>query len=102
MAFDTFKVAKRAEENLSKIFDYYTNIDDKLAKQFFQEIDKCFEYIKDFPYMFTKKYKEIRVCFTKVFPYGIYYIVRVTPIRKKITITIINILHTSRKVRYKE
>ncbi len=52
--------------------------------------------------MFTKKYKEIRVCFTKVFPYGIYYIVRVTPIRKKITITIINILHTSRKVRYKE
>ncbi len=48
MAFDTFKVAKRAEENLSKIFDYYTNIDDKLAKQFFQEIDKCFEYIKDF------------------------------------------------------
>ena len=97
MASDTFRVGKRAEKNLSKILDYYTDIDEKLANRFFQEIDKCFEY-----YMFTKRYREIRVCFTKVFPYGIYYVIKVTPKRKTTTITVINILHTSRKVRYKE
>lgn len=52
--------------------------------------------------MFTKRYREIRVCFTKVFPYGIYYVIKVTPKRKTTTITVINILHTSRKVKYKE
>ena len=102
MASDTFRVGKRAEKNLSKILDYYTDIDEKLANRFFQEIDKCFEYIKDYPYMFTKRYREIRVCFTKVFPYGIYYVIKVTPKRKTTTITVINILDTSRKVRYKE
>ena len=54
MASDTFRVGKRAEKNLSKILDYYTDIDEKLANRFFQEIDKCFEYIKDYPYMFRK------------------------------------------------
>ena len=102
MASDTFRVGKRAEKNLSKILDYYTDIDEKLANRFFQEVDKCFEYIKDYPYMFTKRYRGIRVCFTKVFPYGIYYVIKVTPKRKTTTITVINILHTSRKVRYKE
>ncbi|GJH40190.1 hypothetical protein RCZ04_07400 [Capnocytophaga sp. HP1101] len=102
MASDTFRVGKRAEKNLSKILDYYTDIDEKLANRFFQEIDKCFEYIKDYPYMFAKRYREIRVCFTKVFPYGIYYVIKITPKRKRTTITVINILHTSRKVRYKE
>jgi len=102
MASDTFKISKKAEENLLKILDYYTDIDETLAKRFFEEISKCFEYIRDNPYLFAKRYKEIRVCFTKVFPYGIFYIVRITPKRKITAMTIINILHTSRRVRYKE
>ena len=32
MASDTFRVGKRAEKNLSKILDYYTDIDEKLAE----------------------------------------------------------------------
>ena len=67
MASDTFKISKKAEENLLKILDYYTDIDETLAKRFFEEI---------------------RVCFTKVFPYGIFYIVRITPKRKITAITI--------------
>ena len=102
MASDTFKISKKAEENLLKILHYYTDIDETLAKRFFEEISKCFEYIRDIPYLFAKRYKEIRLCFTKVFPDGIFYIVRITPKRKITAITIINILPTSRRVRYKE
>ena len=85
MASDTFKISKKAEENLLKILDYYTDIDETLAKRFFEEISKCFEYIRDNPYLFAKRYKEIRVCFTKVFPYGIFYIVRTRRSHLKIT-----------------
>lgn len=101
MAFDKLIIRSNAKAKLIKEIDYYNHIDEELAKRFFNEIDTCIGYIKENPLLFQKRYGNIRVCFTKTFPYGIYYVIKETPKLKKKRIYIINILHTSRKVKHK-
>lgn len=100
MDIDKLIIRPNARIKLLKEIDYYHNIDEELSKRFFNEIDTCFGYIQNNPLLFQKRYKDIRVCFTKTFPYGIYYVIKETPKLKKKRIYIINILHTSRKVKY--
>ena len=102
MAIDKMLIRTNAKKGLFEALEYYNQIDQKLGEKLKNEIMGCLEYIYENPYMFQKRYKDIRVCFTKVFPYGIYYVVRTTPKTQKERVYILNILHTSRKPRYKE
>lgn len=102
MAIDKMLIRTNAKKNLFEALEFYNEIDQKLGKQLKNEIMGCLEYIYENPYMFQKRYKDIRVCFTRVFSYGIYYIVKTTPKTQKERVYVINILHTSKKSRYKE
>nr|WP_012552603.1 type II toxin-antitoxin system RelE/ParE family toxin [Capnocytophaga canimorsus]ACI15355.1 hypothetical protein [Capnocytophaga canimorsus] len=102
MAIDKMYIRTNAKKSLFEALEYYREIDQKLGIQLKNEIMGCLGYIYENPYMFQKRYKDIRVCFTKIFPYAIYYIVKTTPKTQKERVYILNILHTSRKSRYKE
>lgn len=77
-----------AEDDLISSLDWYFNINQKLAQDFFEKINESFEKIKKNPQHYQKRYKEIRIVFVRKFPYGIYYITEGN------TIYILAILHT--------
>lgn len=101
MDIDKLIIRPVVKEKILEEIKYYHDIDEELSKRFFNEIDVCLGYIENNPYLFQKRYGEIRVCFTKVFPFGIYYVIKETPKLKKKRIYVINLLHTSKKTRYK-
>ncbi|MRI64596.1 type II toxin-antitoxin system RelE/ParE family toxin [Ornithobacterium rhinotracheale] len=101
MEFDKLIVRPNAKKHLSEIFEYYKDIDEELAQRFFKEVISCLEYIEQNPLFFQKRYQEIRICFTNVFPYGIYYCIKETPKLKKKRIYVLSILHTKRRIKYK-
>ena len=63
-----------------------------LEKRFALAVKETIKYIIGNPFLFEVKYKNTRVAFTSVFPFGIHYIFNETTN----TITILTILHTSK------
>lgn len=89
------------KKNFLEAISFYNQIDTEIGKSFKEQVGKCILYIEQNPYMFQKKYGEIRAVFTKIFPYAIYYVIKETQKSEIENVYIINILHTSRKVNYK-
>ena len=63
-----------------------------LEKRFVLAVKEAISYIIANPLMFELKYKNTRVAFTKTFPFGVHY-----QFDNKSKITILTILHTSKK-----
>ncbi|PHR96254.1 MAG: plasmid stabilization system protein [Leeuwenhoekiella sp.] len=85
-------VKPEAEQDLVEALEWlYEN--SNVAPDFLQEVDESLQRILKNPYNFQKKYREIRVVYTKRFRYGIHYLIEDT------TIFILAFLHTSRRPR---
>lgn len=79
-----------AQKDIQSVADYYKQISIKLRDRFLTDLKFCLKNIQSNPKSFQVKYKEIRVCFIKGFPYGIFYKIYGNEIK------IIAIIHTSR------
>lgn len=77
-----------AEEDIKVALDWYNEINKSLSKKLLEKIAISLEKIKENPEHYQKRYQEIRIVFTKKFPYGIYYTL------ENSTIYIHAILHT--------
>ncbi len=87
MVYDLI-VKPDAENDLKEALNWYQRQNTNLSEKLLFNIDKGLEKIQRNPEHFQRKYKEIRIIFIKVFPYGIFYTI------EENTIFVHAILHT--------
>ncbi len=92
MAYKLF-IKPKAEAEMIEAIEWYLNKDPNLGRRFAEVIKNSLHQIQEDPEHFQKKYRNIRINYTKIFSYGIHYII------EKKTIFVLAILHTSRKPR---
>lgn len=80
-----------AENDIRLAKKWYKIQQSGLEKRFALELKETINYISQNPFLFEVKYKNIRVAFTKIFPFGIHY-----DFDGQDKITIIAVLHTSK------
>ncbi|MBI1667956.1 type II toxin-antitoxin system RelE/ParE family toxin [Capnocytophaga periodontitidis] len=64
----------RAEKELNDVIDFYNVFREDLGLEAYNEIVDYIETLKDFPFVASKRYGEVRIFFTKKFHFGIHYI----------------------------
>ena len=62
-----------AKEDLSDASKWYEQQQKGLGKRFLNEVKESLENISQNPLGYQIRYDDCRICFTKVFPYGIHY-----------------------------
>ncbi|MGM1056450.1 MAG: type II toxin-antitoxin system RelE/ParE family toxin [Bacteroidota bacterium] len=62
-----------AEQDITEAAEWYYTQETHLTSRFLEEIDKAMKLLQDNPEQYQKRYNEVRVLFTKNFPFGIYY-----------------------------
>ena len=92
MAFSII-VKPEAEQELIEALEWYEGKQPELEAELFNEISNVLDYIVIYPEHFQKRYRNIRIRFTKRFKYGIHYTI------EENTIFVHAILHTSREPR---
>ena len=80
-----------AENEIKNAKKYYKEQQAGLEKRFALAVKETITYIIENPLLFEVKYRNTRVAFTKVFPFGVHYHFDDNNI-----ITILTILHTSK------
>lgn len=80
-------IKPEAENDIDEAIEWYKAQNKELCPKFLNEIEECFDKIVNHPEHYQKRYREIRIIFTKKFPYGIYYLV------KRESLFILAILH---------
>ena len=58
---------------LSNVSKWYEKQHKGLGKRFLTEMKEAFDIISKNPTGFQIRYNDYRVCYTKIFPYGIHY-----------------------------
>jgi plasmid stabilization system protein ParE len=84
---------KFEEGSLNDFFDgisYYEKASESLADRFHNEFWKTIDRIKENPHHYQKRYRDVMIAFTEIFPFGIHYVI------DNDVITVIKILHTKR------
>lgn len=61
------------ENDIVNAIEYYLDIRTELAKQFLIELKAVKKYIHKNPEKIQVRYKNIRIAFLKLFPYGIHF-----------------------------
>jgi plasmid stabilization system protein ParE len=84
-------IKPKAEKELLEALDWYNTKNINLAAELYNEISIVLDTIKENPNLFQKRYKTIRITFTKKFKYGIHYTL------ENNIIFVHAILHTSQK-----
>ncbi len=79
-----------AKQDIQEIIDYYEDISPKITDRFLNELYNEFDFLKGKPNSFQVKYRNTRVRYLKLFPFGIHYKT------SNNLIEILAILHTSR------
>ncbi|XLS28390.1 type II toxin-antitoxin system RelE/ParE family toxin [Flavobacteriaceae bacterium M23B6Z8] len=87
------RIKPEAQQDLAQAMDWYEDQKEGLSIEFLATIDKALESIKANPSLFQERYREIRIVFTRRFPYGIHYTL------EEDTIYVHAVLHTHRKPR---
>ncbi|MAY84584.1 MAG: addiction module toxin RelE [Flavobacteriales bacterium] len=82
-------ITSLAELDLQDAFSWYENKKSGLGSRFIRKIDEAFQRIQDNPKTFQFRYNNLRVCFLKIFPFGIHFII------VKRQIIVLRVLHTS-------
>ncbi|QNR25279.1 type II toxin-antitoxin system RelE/ParE family toxin [Croceimicrobium hydrocarbonivorans] len=90
MAYDLF-IKPSAEKDLIYAIDWYEERRPGLGLSLYHEISEVLEQIALYPEYFQKKYRTVRVRFTKRFNFGVHYIFDGSKVY------VLAILHTSRK-----
>lgn len=68
-------IKPEAEKDIQHSIKYYATENQKLSKDFLVKLDESLLAIQQNPQHYQKRYFEIRIAFTKKFPYGIYFTV---------------------------
>jgi len=71
-------------------FSWYESRRPGLGKDFELCLEAGLNKIQRDPFLFQKRYRNLRICFVDRFPYGIHYLI------EKDTIKVFGIFHTSR------
>ncbi|MFP3592449.1 type II toxin-antitoxin system RelE/ParE family toxin [Chryseobacterium sp. SIMBA_038] len=66
-------IKPEAENDLDEAIEWYKEQNENLPEQLLNEVETGLNKIQKYPEHYQKRYKEIRITFTKKFPYGIYY-----------------------------
>lgn len=66
-------IKPEAENDLDEAIEWYKEQNENLPSQLLNEVETGLNKIQKYPEHYQKRYKEIRITFTKKFPYGIYY-----------------------------
>lgn len=83
-------LSDEAKLDIKETLEYYSDISISLENKFEIELTKSIELLFKNPLHYQVRYRNVRIAFTDVFPYGIHYIV------EKEFIYILKILHTKR------
>ena len=86
----SIELSDEAEVDFDKSYEFYYEDSSKVAETFFNQINLCFENIKQNPKSFPIAHKDLRKYVVKKFPFVIYYRILDTEIQ------VIAIFHTSR------
>lgn len=82
-----------AELEIAEAYEWYVSKNENLGSDLLYKIEDEINRILQNPYQFQKRYRSVRIVFTKRLPYGIHYTVE----DKKVFVHAF--LHTSRKPR---
>tara|TARA_R110000868_G_scaffold151690_1_gene376243 strand:- start:840 stop:1118 length:279 start_codon:yes stop_codon:yes gene_type:complete len=69
------KFSDEARLDLHEARDYYSTISDNLLIKLDNSIIESVERLEKNPENFQKRYRDLKIIFTKIFPYGIHYLV---------------------------
>lgn len=81
-------IKPKAQQDIREAIEWYKEQSENLPQKLLNRIDECLGRIEQNPEYYQKRYKDIRIIFTKKFPYGIYYTV------EENTVFVHAILHT--------
>jgi len=87
-------IRPEAQKEIDEAIFWYNEIREGLELDFFNEMSDVLNYIQKYPKHFQKRYKKIRIRFTKKFDYGIHYIV------EENLVVVIAVIHVKRKPKY--
>ncbi|WP_407934953.1 type II toxin-antitoxin system RelE/ParE family toxin [Flavobacterium arundinis] len=79
-----------AQSDIQESSEYYIEISESLNDRFLLAILATIERIQENPKLHQIRYRNIRIAFAQVFPYGIHFFI------KEKTIYIVRVLHTKR------
>ena len=74
MAYTIF-ISDDAKADLVAIGDFYTEKSDQLRKNIFIQISNSINKLSKKPLLHQKRYKDIRICHTNKYPFGIHFLV---------------------------
>jgi plasmid stabilization system protein ParE len=66
-------IRSRANNDIQLAVRYYSKISPSLGERLKLDLLAQLEYIQNNPLLFQVRYKEVRMCFLKWFPFGIHY-----------------------------
>jgi mRNA-degrading endonuclease RelE of RelBE toxin-antitoxin system len=84
-----------AEEDIRIAKKWYKQQQQGLEKRFIHSVKETIIYIAENPLLFEVKYKNTRIAFTRVFPFGIHYVFD----SNTNTITLLAVMHTNRDIK---
>ncbi|MCW4469350.1 type II toxin-antitoxin system RelE/ParE family toxin [Flavobacterium sp. MFBS3-15] len=83
-------ISDEAQLDISESSEYYLEISEDLQERFLSEIIAAIDEVQTNPTLHQIRYRNIRIAFTQVFPFGIHFFIDSN------TIFINRILHTKR------
>jgi len=66
-------IKPRAEIDIAETLEWYEEEKEGLALEFLNQLDAALGKIAEKPEHFQKRYRKVKIIFTKRFPYGIHY-----------------------------
>lgn len=84
------ELSDEAEEDFDKSYEYYADKSEKVADNFYKQVDSSLNKISKNPLAYQEEHKSVRKYVMKKFPYIIYYQI------KQVVVKVIAIFHSSR------
>ncbi len=84
------ELSDEAENDFDKSYEYYAKESEKVADNFYKQVDNSFNKISKNPHAYPQAYKKVRKLVIKRFPFIIYYQI------KQVVVRIVAIFHASR------
>lgn len=82
--------SEESQVDIEESSEYYIEVSENLNERFLIEIESTIVRIQENPTLHQIRYRNIRIAFTQIFPFGIHFIL------EERKIFIIRILHTQR------
>lgn len=83
-------VSDEAIFDITEASFWYDSQKKRLSKKFQQDIKKGIDYLSKEPKTLQIRYKNVRIYFTKIFPFGIHYVIQEN------TVKVIGVFHSNK------